>query len=63
MASIESRLRKLEQQQEEGQALVVLFGDDPLPPNLSPKARIFRFDSARRPEIYSFHFPEEDRDL
>lgn len=48
MPSIESRLRKLENQLEDGQRLVCLFGDDPVPENLPANAMVVRFEEEDR---------------
>jgi len=43
MRGLDARLKRLEKEQADASGFVVLFGDDPVPENLPPGTRIFRF--------------------
>jgi len=47
--SIDARLRKLEEAAaESGPAVVVLFGDDPIPEGVTERTAVLRFDEEDR---------------
>jgi len=49
MRDLEARLRKLEATVEEtGPKLVVLFGDDPMPEDVTERTMVVRFDEEDR---------------
>jgi len=49
MRDIETRLRRLEASLEETEPeVVILFGDDPIPPGVTERTTILRFDEGDR---------------